>query len=106
MTVVPENFWPLARSGQPIDATALAAALEEQAHDPAPDFRTRPLVRDSLDALARHWGREQLTGWLTDRPRLRELWGQPLGPAGFPSLTYRIMDATKPDTVMQFFRNR
>jgi hypothetical protein len=105
MTVVPENLWRLARGGQPVDAAELAAALEQQAGEPEPDFRTRLLVRDSLDALAGHWGRGRLESWLADRPLLRELWLQPLGPAGFPSLTHRLMDATKPDTVMQFFRD-
>jgi uncharacterized nucleotidyltransferase DUF6036 len=107
MTVVPENLWRLARSGQPIDATALAAALEEQARDPAPDFRTRLLVRDSLDALARHWGREQLEDWIAASPArgsLHAWWGDDLGPAGFPTLERRIMDAVKPETVLQFLR--
>ena len=107
MTVVPENLWRLARSGQPIDATALAAALDEQASDPNSDFRTRLLVRDSLDALARHWGRERLEAWLAAAPArnaLRAAWNQDLGPAGFPTLQRRIMDAVRPETVLQFFR--
>src|SRR5437764_14594764 len=107
MTVVPENLWRLARSGQPIDATELAAALDDQAADPQPDFRTRLLVRDSLDALARHWGRERLEAWLAASPvrgSLQATWREDLGPAGFPTLERRIMDAVKPETVLQFFR--
>lgn len=108
MTVVPENLWRLARGGQPIDATELAAALDEQASDPHPDFRTRLLVRDSLDALGRHWGRERLAAWLAAAPSRSALraaaWDEDLGPAGFPTLERRIMDAVKPETVLQFFR--
>jgi hypothetical protein len=107
MTVVPQNLWRLARGGQPIDATELAAALDEQASDPHPDFRTRLLVRDSLDALARHWGRERLKAWLGASPTrgsLHALWREDLGSPGFPTLHQRIMDAVKPETVLQFFR--
>jgi hypothetical protein len=107
MTVVPQNLWRLARGGQPIDATELAAALDEQASDPHPDFRTRLLVRDSLDALARHWGRERLEAWLAaahSRTALQAVWREDLGSPGFPTLQRRIMDAIKRETVLQFFR--
>src|SRR4051812_12806430 len=107
MTLVRENLWRLARSGQPIDASELAAALEEQAGEPEPDYRTCLLMRDSLDALSRHWGSERLDQWLETSPvgeQLRTVQAQDLGAVGFPSLARRIMDATKPEVVLRFFR--
>ena len=48
------DLWSLALSGQQIDASSLSIALEEQvARDDSSelDFRTRLLIRDSLNAL-------------------------------------------------------
>jgi hypothetical protein len=107
MAVSDDKLWNLARSGQPIDAGELATALEEQATEDQPDFRTRLLMRDSLGALARHWGQERLEAWLTASPvgvRLWQAWQADLGEEGFPSLVRRIMDATKRETILQFFR--
>jgi hypothetical protein len=108
MLTLNHDLWALARSGQPIDATELASAVEAQAVDDSPDFRTRLLIRDTLNALSAYWGQDRLTAWLARSPvqdRLRGLWQSDLGPAGFPSLTRRIMDATQPETVLQLFRD-
>ena len=101
------NLWRLARSGQPIDAERFASALVDEARAAGTDFRTELLVRDGLDALSRHWGAERTARWLNAQPgsdRLRALWLADHGRAGFPSLTTRIMDATKPGDVLAFFR--
>ena len=101
------NLWELARSGQPIDATALALAIAAQSALEDPDFRTELLIRDSLNALSQHWGEPRLRAWLGGQPesaRIRSIWRSPLGPAGFPSLLRRIMDATRPETLLAFFR--
>jgi hypothetical protein len=108
MSATIDELWNLTRGGQPIDAEELASAIEAQAAEDFPDYRTRLLIRDSLDALAARWGRDRLMEWLTWSPRqdhLRRLWHSDLGPAGFPSLTRRIMDATRPETVLRFFRD-
>ena len=66
------------------------------------------LVRDALNALSAYWGQDRLTAWLARSPgheRLRSLWHSDLGPAGFPSLARRIMDATQPETILQLFRD-
>ena len=102
-----ETLWSLALGGQPIDAAELAAALDDSLSENHPDFRTRLLVRDSLGALGRHWGADRLESWLAERPAragLERAWRSDLGPPGFPTLRNRIMDATRPDTVLQFFR--
>jgi hypothetical protein len=101
------NLWELARSGQPIDATSLASAIAAQSAVGDPDYRTELLIRDSLDALSQHWGEARLKSWLSEQPqseRILSIWQSPLGPAGFPSLLRRIMDATRPETLLAFFR--
>ncbi len=107
MPTLNHDLWSLARGGQPIDATELASAVEAQAADDSPDFRTRLLIRDTLNALSAYWGQDRLAAWLARSPRqegLRRLWQCDLGPPGFPSLTRRIMDATQPETILQLFR--
>lgn len=108
MPTTEDKLWALARSGQPIDARELAMALEAQAPDVSPDFRTQLLIRDSLDALETYWGHDRLEQWLSHSPRqdeLRRLRHSDLGAAGFPTLARRLMDATRPETILQFFRD-
>jgi hypothetical protein len=109
MFVERSNLWELARSGRLIDAQTLADALSAEVAAAAfdCDFRTELLVRDGLDALAGHWGRGRTEAWVDAQPsrdQLCRLWAAPLGSAGFPTLGSRIMDATRPDTILQMFR--
>jgi hypothetical protein len=99
-------LWKLALSGQPIDATDWANALDQEQQQPQHDFRTRLLVRDGLSALRGYWARSRMEQWLSDGDRawLREVERADLGEVGFPSLPRRLMDATKPETILQFFR--
>jgi hypothetical protein len=102
-----ENLWDLAFTGQPIDASALAAALERQAGARELDFRTRLLIRDALNALAKYWGPERADAWLAEssaRETLQRVRQEDLGEPGFPSLSHRIMDATTPELVFRFLR--
>lgn len=102
-----QTLWPLALAAGPLDASALARAIDVQATEADPDFRTRLLIRDSLDALERHWGNTRLEAWLSGpgaRGHARQFWRSDLGPVGFPSLGNRVMDATSPQSVLQFFR--
>lgn len=98
------TLWRLALSGRPIDAGDWADALASEGAKPSHDARTRLLIRDGLDALAAHWRRDRVEAWLAAAPALRDLWQADVGPPGFPSLPRRLMDATRPDTVLQFLR--
>jgi hypothetical protein len=62
------DLWTLALDRQWIDATELAAALEHEAVKAPSDFRTRLLIRDSLNALGKFWGQRRLAQWMTDSP--------------------------------------
>jgi hypothetical protein len=108
MRTLKPTLWGLARSGLPIEAADLATAIEDQASEEDPDFRTRLLIRDGLEALGAHWGPDRLNQWVADSPkssRLKQFRLADLGPAGFPSIARRIMDATKPQTILQFLRD-
>jgi hypothetical protein len=102
-------LWSLALSGQPIDAASLAAAIAREASQPPEDldFRTRLLIRDGLNALEAHWGKDKTNDWLVHSASsalLNLILHEDLGEPGFPSLTHRIMETTKPETVLQFLR--
>ena len=104
MTRVGHDLWSLT-FGQPwIDPAELAAAVEWQVQQPDLDFRTQLLIRDSLDALAEHWGPERVEGWL-ERSRsgnaLRQIWRSELGEPGFPTLRRRLMNKTDPKAVLE-----
>lgn len=101
------DLWTLTRAQPQIDPTALSRALEREAADGPLDFRTRLLIRDSIDALEAYWGPDRVANWLgqsASRRILVEIHQSELGPAGFPSLKQRIMDAIEPETVQQFLR--
>ncbi len=109
METLDSPLWSMALGGLPIDAVSLAGAIENEVFQSADelDFRTRLLIRDSLSALDVHWGKEKTSAWLarsTQGAILQTIREAELGEAGFPSLTHRIMDTTKPETVLQFLR--
>jgi Nucleotidyltransferase of unknown function (DUF6036) len=102
-------LWSMALGGLPIDAGSLASAIENEISQPIDhlDFRTRLLIRDSLEAMEIHWGRDKVNAWLTQSPhraKLDAICNPDLGEAGFPSFAHRIMDTVKPRTVLQFLR--
>jgi len=108
MTDTQRDLWSLTPGGGVIDPIELAQAIQQEAGSSDLDFRTRLLIRDSLDALARYWGRERFQAWL-DRSgrqdRLTEIQREELGEPGFPSLAWRVMTPTKPETILQFLRD-
>src|SRR5204863_2685410 len=106
-----DDLWALTRSNPSIDAATLARSVEDAAAD-ARDFRTRLLIRDSVRAIRSHWGKALTDEWLehsTRRAEIRIICDEINREAdedehGFPSLMRRIVDATDPDTISQFFR--
>lgn len=102
------DLWDLSIGRPWIDPGDLADALERQADDDRLDFRTRLLIRDSLEALCRYWGRQRFEAWLTGSSRrsgLTRIMESNLGPPGFPTLRERIMDKLKPETIQEFLRD-
>jgi len=102
------DLWSLALKRQQIDPLELAAAVQQEALHDELDFRTRLLIRDSVQALRRYWGRKKLGTWLegcVSGSRIKSILEQDLGEPGFPSLRRRVVDITRPETIRQFFRD-
>jgi hypothetical protein len=99
--------WRLIRSGGPIDASQLLAAICAAATSPDADTRTQLLVRDSLKALEDHWGsaglRERLAQYPASSSILRSAGGHPQE-RGFSNIGGRIVDATDPNVFLQMLR--
>jgi hypothetical protein len=91
--------------GRQVDPAALASAIVRQVESGDLDFRTRLLIRDSLEALAGYWGENRLSTWL-DRSatgeQIRRIRQEDLGAPGFPSLRWRVMDPTRAETILEF----
>lgn len=107
MSVLPRDLWSLTWGQPEIDPADLASALEAVAGGENLDFRTRLLIRDSLDALDRRWGGERVREWLSRSPRrarLDAIWQEDLGPPGFQTLGRRLMEKTQPETIRQLLR--
>jgi hypothetical protein len=103
------DLWTLTRCYPSLDPLRLARAVESAvSNGKRLDYRTRLLVRDSMAALERHWGRSRLAHWLRQSPagqQIECILREPFDEVGFPSLESRIMDGTDPDLVKTFFRD-
>lgn len=102
-----EDLWRLVQGRQYIDPHDLAAAVEDQVARGDLDYRSRVLIRDSVDALRHYWGAERLEDWLEGCPvrqQIQAICSQEFeDDRGFSSLRSRVMDVTQPDTIRQYF---
>src|SRR3954463_8024066 len=91
--VIPTTLWKLPFGQPQIDPMRLASAVAAQARDSDLDFRTRLLIRDSLNALEDFWGKSRFDEWfakLDVRDRLQTIRDDTgLGEPGFASLRMR-----------------
>jgi hypothetical protein len=102
------DLWSLVRKRPQIDPGDLAEAVREQSREEELDYRTRLLVRDSIEALRDFWGPSRLERWLDGSPeggRIRDICREPFEEVGFPSIRRRLMDKTEPDEVRQFLEH-
>ncbi len=107
MASISPDLWQLTFGQPQVDPQDLARAVEHEATRVPLDERTRLLIRDSLEALARYWSRDAVAKWIAQSPQsktLNAIWQADLGPPGFPTLAGRMMDTTRPETVRQFLR--
>jgi hypothetical protein len=108
MAVGTRDLWALVLDQSHIDPGGLAEALVEQVLGSDLDFRTRLLIRDSLNALQDYWGPQRLADWLQAspvRPELEAIWREELGRVGFPFLKEQLMEPTRPEQIRQFLRD-
>jgi hypothetical protein len=104
-----DELWSVAQRPFDVDASALSRAVETAAGQASLDYRTRLLVRDSIAALEAHWGCERFANWFGHSHRRHELTRirasvQAADDVAFPYLARSIVDAIKPETVMQLLR--
>ena len=103
-----KDLWGLVKGKPYVDSTELAEAIREQVGRAPLDFRTRLLIRDSMEALKSYWSEERLRNWLArcpERVALEAIWAEDLGKPGFPSLVERIMSKTDPEDIRRFLRD-
>jgi Nucleotidyltransferase of unknown function (DUF6036) len=94
--------------GQPyIDAARLARAIEQDLeHTPAPDFRTRLLVRDAARAMRSFWGTRRFDLWLAASPtgdKVKTILYEDLGKTGFPFIRRRLVASIGSTEIKQIF---
>jgi hypothetical protein len=108
MATTTEDLWRLVKGRPYVDAAQLAEAIQAAAGQGPLDFRTRLLIRDSLEALRRSWSPRRWDGWLAGSPvrdALQAIWHEDLGEPGFPSLEGRLVTPTDPEDIRRFFRD-
>jgi hypothetical protein len=99
------NLWSLVRQRPQIDPGDLADAVRDQVRDQTLDYRTRLLIRDSVEALRGFWGDPRMESWLAacpDAQRLRTICREPFSEVGFPSIRTRLMEKVEPKVERQF----
>jgi hypothetical protein len=108
MPVKARDLWSLVLDHQWVDPGELADAIAEQVVHGDLDYRTRLLIRDSVQALRQHWDPSRVAEWLDRTAVGQQIMAICKGPwdddRGFSSLVGRVMEATKPETIKQFLR--
>jgi hypothetical protein len=98
------DIWSLVLGPPQIDPNDLAAALQEQSGERDLDYRTRLLLRDSLDALKSYWGAQQFSHWLASccsRDRLERIWQEEFEKPGFTLIRRRLVEKTNPSAIRE-----
>src|SRR5437868_6231696 len=99
------DLWNLVRKRPQIDPRDLAEAVRGEVHQAPLDYRTRLLIRDSVEALRLYWGNSRLEEWLAQSPErdtIRTICGEEYDKIGSPSLRNRLMEKTEPEGILQF----
>lgn len=99
------DLWTLVRKRPQIDPGDLAEALRAEAISGPPDYRSRLLIRDSLEALKSIWGKARFETWLEAYPegqKLAAVAREDFDEVGYPSLRARLMNKTEPEEIRQY----
>ncbi len=100
-----DSIWLMVNSGHPIDSEMLYKHLSATTAVPD-DFRSKILIRDSLNALSAIWGKNQLRNRLThDRAlEILDLMDFCKSDEGFVTLKERLMTPIDTKNVLQMLR--
>jgi hypothetical protein len=107
MAVAALDLWTLVRKQPEIDPRDLASAVQQEAGTDNLDYRTRLLIRDSVEALRNHWGPHRLESWLQRCPvraQIEVIASEAFERPGFPSLEKRLMEKTDPEDIRAYLR--
>jgi hypothetical protein len=107
MAVRAHDLWGLVWGKPQIDPDDLAAAVEDQASEEGLDYRTRLLIRDSIEALKGYWGERRVCDWLAGssaRARIEAICAEAFERPGFPTIAERLMGKTDPEVIEQLLR--
>ena len=88
------DLWSLVRGRPQIDPNDLADAVVQQAAEEPLDYRTRLLIRDSVEALTGYWGRQRAERWLTECPlhdKIEAISHEGFDEIGFPSIRKQVV---------------
>src|SRR5215475_8654486 len=103
----PRDLWSLVRGGSPqIDPHDLAEAVVNQVTVEPLDYRTRLLIRDSMEALRNYWGQQKVDQLLEHSPaqtKIGVICRESFEEIGFPSIRMRLMEKLEPETVRLYF---
>jgi hypothetical protein len=107
LPVIPTDLWTLVRKQPEIDPRDLANALQCEAAGNNLDYRTRLLIRDSVDALRSYWGPLRVDSWLATCPvrkQIEAIAAESFEKKGFPSIQKRLMEKTDPEDIRAYLR--
>jgi hypothetical protein len=107
MVGVAKDLWSLIWRGPEIDPGDLATAVQQQAAQPNLDYRTRLLIRDSVEALKGYWSSERVGDWLATCPirdRIENICREEFERPGFQLIGRRLMEKTNPTTIETLLR--
>lgn len=105
LTAKTGDLWTLVKGTPQVDPSDLADAVCEMSAQDELDYRTRLLIRDSVQALQRFWGKSRVDDWLGECPhrhRIVAICAEEFERPGFPSLAERLMDKTEPAAIRRF----
>ena len=99
------RLWRLAFDQPYVDVDDLARAVDEQLASGDLDYRTRLLIRRSVESIREHWPHDRSERWMDSGPgreALRRIMSEKFDEEGFPYLRYGVVVSTRPETVRQF----
>ncbi|HEY8666127.1 MAG TPA: DUF6036 family nucleotidyltransferase [Tepidisphaeraceae bacterium] len=107
MAATRDSLWAMVMGPPEVDPGRLAEAVRAQLGAPDLDFRTRMLIRESVNALQEHWNPPRVKKWLESCPQratLEEILRTDFEQSGFSLLKERLVEATKPEDVADLLR--
>jgi hypothetical protein len=108
MVAQTRDLWGLVKYRPQIDPDDLAEALQDKMREEPLDYRTRLLIRDSVEALRNYWPQERFQNWLSQSPvrsRIESICREEFDRPGFPSIVRRLMKKIDAEEIRSYLRD-